>query len=68
MMNIEFTPYHMRLIIRGALEYINRDGASISETLIKHGNPELNTTMEIIETALLWLQLIINDAILKQEQ
>ena len=67
-MNVEFTPYHMRLIIRGALEYINRDGASISDTLIKHGKPELNSTMETVEIALLWLQLIVNDAIAKQEQ
>ena len=67
-MDNELNPYRMRLIIRGALDYLNRDGGDINETLTAQGKVKLITTMETIETALLWLRRMIEDSLEAQEE
>ena len=67
-MNNEINLHRLRLIIRGALDYINRDGGDISEILISQGKANLNTTMNTLETALLWLRHMVEDALAEQEK
>ena len=67
-MNKEINLYRLRLVIRGALDYINRDGGDISEALTAQGKVHLNTTMETIETALLWLRRMVEDALTEEEK
>ena len=67
-MNKEINLHRLRLVIRGALDYINRDGGDINEALTAQGKVHLNTTMETIETALLWLRRMVEDALSEEEK
>ena len=67
-MNNELNPYRMRLIIRGALDYLNHDVGDINEALTAQGKVKLVTTMETIETALLWLRRMVEDSLEPQEK
>ena len=67
-MNKEIDLYRLRLVIRGALEFINRDAGDINEALTAQGKVKLNTTMETIETALLWLRRMVEDALSGEEK
>ncbi|MBR4405042.1 MAG: hypothetical protein IKT30_01550 [Bacteroidaceae bacterium] len=68
MMNNEINLHRMRLVIRGALDYLNRDGGDINEALTAQGKVKLNLTMETIETALLWLRRMVEDALSTEEK
>ena len=67
-MDNELNLHRLRLVIRGALDYLNRDGSDINEALTAQGKGKLNTTMETIETALLWMRRMVEDALDPQEQ
>ena len=67
-MDNELNLHRLRLIIRGALDYLNRDGSDINEALTAQGKGKLNTTMETIETALLWMRRMVEDALDPKEQ
>ena len=67
-MDNELNLHRLRLIIRGALDYLNRDGSDINEALTAQGKGKLNTTMETIETALLWMRRLVEDALDPKEQ
>lgn len=67
-MNNELNLYRMRLIIRGALDCFDRDSSNINEALIAQGNASLVMTMETVETALLCLRRMIEDALNPEKQ
>ena len=67
-MNKEIDLYRLRLVIRGALDYLNRDAGDINEALTAQGKVKLTTTMETIETALLWLRRMVEDALSEEEK
>ena len=60
--------YRMRLVIQGALDYLDRDSGSINEALTAQGKVKLISTIETIETALLWLRRMIEDALNNEEK
>lgn len=67
-MNKQINLYRLRLVIRGALDYLNRDGGDINEALTAQGKVNLTLTMETIETALLWLRRMVEDALNDEEK
>ena len=66
-MNNELNLYRMRLVIRGALDYLTHDSADINEALTAQGKVNLIITMETIETALLWMRRMVEDALINEE-
>ena len=66
-MNKELNLYRMRLVIRGALDYLDRDSGNINEALTAQGKVNLIITMETIETALLWMRRMVEDALINEE-
>ena len=58
-MDKEFDILRLRLIIRGALDCFKRDSIAINETLTAQGKVKLTTTIESVETALLWMRRMI---------
>ena len=67
-MNKELNLYRMRLVIRGALDYLDRDSGNINEALTAQGKVNLIITMETIETALLWMRRMVEDALNGEEK
>ena len=67
-MNKELNLYRMRLVIRGALDYLTHDSADINEALTAQGKVNLTITMETLETALLWMRRMVEDALDPREQ
>jgi hypothetical protein len=67
-MNKEINLHRLRLVIHGALDYLNRDGGDINEALTAQGKVKLNMTMETIETALLWMRRMVEDALNGEEK
>ena len=67
-MKKEIDLHRLRLVIRGALDYLNRDGGDINEALTAQGKVKLNLTMETIETALLWMRRMVEDALNGEEK
>ncbi len=67
-MNKEPNLYRMRLVIRGALDYLDRDSGNINEALTAQGKVKLIITMETIETALLWMRRMVEDALNDEEK
>ena len=67
-MNKEINLHRLRLVIRGALDYLNRDSGNINEALTVQGKVKLIITMETIETALLWMRRLIEDALNGEEK
>ena len=67
-MNKELNLYRMRLVIRGALDYLDRDSGNINEALTAQGKVKLIITMETIETALLWMRRMVEDALNDEEK
>ena len=67
-MDKEINLHRLRLVIRGALDYLNRDGGDINEALTAQGKVKLNLTMETIETALLWMRRMVEDALNDDEK
>ena len=67
-MNKEIDLYRLRLVIRGALDFINRDAGDINEALTAQGKVKLIITIETVETALLWIRRMIEDALSNEEK
>ena len=67
-MNKEINLHRLRLVIRGALDYLNRDGGDINEALTAQGRVKLIMTMETVETALLWMRRMVEDALSDDEK
>ena len=67
-MKNEIDLHRLRLVIRGALDYLNRDGGDINEALTAQGKVKFNMTMETIETALLWMRRMVEDALNGEEK
>ena len=67
-MNNEINLHRMRLVIRGALDYLTHDSADINEALTAQGKVNLTITMETLETALLWMRRMVEDALNGEEK
>ena len=67
-MNKEINLHRLRLVIRGALDYLNRDGGDINEALTAQGKVKLTLTIDTLETALLWLRRMVEDALSEEEK
>lgn len=67
-MNNEIDLYRLRLVIRGALDFINRDAGDINEVLTAQGKVKLTLTIDTLETALLWLRRMVEDALNDEEK
>ena len=67
-MDNELNLYRMRLVIRGALDYLDRDSGNINEALTAQGKVKLTITIDTLETALLWLRRIVEDALSDEEK
>ena len=67
-MDNELNLYRMRIVIRGALDYLDRDSGNINEALTAQGKVKLIITMETIETALLWMRRMVEDALNPEKQ
>ena len=67
-MDKEFDILRLRLIIHGALDCFKHDSIAINEALTAQGKANLNTTIESIETALLWIRRMIEDALGETEK
>ena len=67
-MNKEINLHRLRLVIRGALDYLNRDGGDINEALTAPGKVKLTITIDTLETALLWLRRMVEDALNDEEK
>ena len=67
-MNKEIDLYRLRLVIRGALDFINRDAGDINEVLTAQGKVKLTLTIDTLETALLWLRRMVEDALSDEEK
>ena len=62
-MKQEIDLHRLRLIIRGAKDFYDHDGVEIKSILEELGHAEYNKMMDSIETALIWLRRIVEDAI-----
>ena len=58
----------LRLIIRGALDCLKHESIAINEALTAQGKVNLNTTVESVETALLWMRRMIEAALGEEEK
>ena len=58
----------MRVIVRGALDCLNRDEADFNQALASQGKYKLITTVETIQTALYWLRRMIEDCLCEEEK
>ena len=67
-MDKEIDILRLRLIIRGALDCLKRDTIAINEALTAQGKVNLNTTVESVETALLWMRRMIETALGEEEK
>ena len=66
-MDNELDIIQLRLVIRGALDFINRDAGDINEALTAQGKVKLTLTIDTLETALLWLRRMVEDALSEEE-
>ena len=67
-MEREIDILRLRLIIRGALDCLKRDTIAINEALTAQGKVNLNTTVDSVETALLWMRRMIETALGEEEK
>ena len=67
-MDNELDINQLRLVIRGAVDCLSKDSIAINEALTAQGKVKLTTTMDTIETALLWLRRMVEDAISTEEK
>ena len=67
-MDKEINLHRLRLVVRGALDYLNRDGGNINEALTAQGKVKLTVTIDTLETALLWLRRMVEDALNDEEK
>jgi hypothetical protein len=62
-MENELALLRLRLIIHGAKDFYDQDGAEIKSILEELGHAEYNKMMDSLETALIWLRRLVEDAI-----
>ena len=67
-MKQEIDRYRLRLIIRGAKDFYDHNSSEIIEILKEIGHPDHVKTMNSIETAIIWLRRMVEDAIEQQEK
>ena len=67
-MNKELNLYRIRLVIRGALDCFDRDSGNINEVLTAQGKAKLIITMETVETVLIWIRRMVEDALNDEEK
>ena len=67
-MDNELDIIQLRLVIRGAVDCLSKDSIAINEALTAQGKVKLNLTMETIETALLWMRRMVEDALNDEEK
>ena len=67
-MDNELDIIQLRLVIRGAVDCLSKDSIAINEALTAQGKVKLTATMDTIETALLWLRRMVEDAISTDEK
>ena len=67
-MEKELDLLRLRLVIRGSLDCLHRDSMAINEALTAQGKVKLNLTIESIETALLWMRRMVEDALDTEEK
>ena len=67
-MENELDIIRLRLVLRGALDCLKKDEIAINEALTAQGKVKLTVTMESIETALLWLRRMVEDALNDEEK
>ena len=67
-MENELDIIHLRLIIHGAVDCLKKDSIAINEALTVQSKVNLLTTLETVETALLWMRRMIEDAICEEEK
>ena len=67
-MESELDIIRLRLVLRGALDCLKKDEIAINEALTAQGKVKLNTTIETVETALLWLRRMVEDALNDEEK
>ena len=67
-MENEFDLIRLRLVLRGALDCLKKDEIAINEALTAQGKVKLNTTIETVETALLWMRRMVEDALSEEEK
>jgi hypothetical protein len=67
-MENELDIIRLRLVLRGALDCLKKDEIAINEALTAQGKVKLNTTIETVETALLWLRRMVEDALNDEEK
>ena len=67
-MDREIDILRLRLIIRGALDCLKRDSIAINEALTAQGKVKLTLTIDTLETALLWLRRMVEDALSEEEK
>ena len=67
-MENELDIIRLRLVLRGALDCLKKDEIAINEALTAQGKVKLNTTIETVETALLWMRRMVEDALNDEEK
>ena len=67
-MENELDILRLRLVLRGALDCLKKDEIAINDALTAQGKVKLNTTIETVETALLWLRRMVEDALNDEEK
>ena len=67
-MDNELDLLQMRVIVRGALDCLNRDEADFNQALASQGKYKLITTVETIQTALYWMRRVIENALVEEEK
>ena len=62
-MDNEFDILRFRLVIRGALDCFKQESLASNEALTAQGKVNLITTLESVETTLLWLRRMVETAL-----
>ena len=67
-MENELDLLRLRLIIHGAVDCLKKDNIAINDALTTQGKAHLLITLETVETALLWMRRMIDDALMQEEK
>ena len=67
-MDNELDLIQLRLVIRGAVDCLSKDSIAINEALTAQGKVKMTVTIDNLETALLWLRRMVEDAISAEEK
>ena len=67
-MDNELDIIQLRLVIRGAVDCLSKDSIAINEALTAQGKVKLTVTIDTLETALLWLRRMVEDALSTEEK